>query len=264
MAKTLAPFDKYAAYSQSVQSPEEDVKILRRVYRELTGNEPHVMREDFCGAFALCCEWAKLGEDKRAIGLDIDPEALAYGRKNYLPLLDAKAQRQIKILKRNVLSPSLPSADIICALNFSYFIFHQRPTLLKYFSACRRSLRSGGLMMVDLFGGSECQEASIDTHRYPGLTYYWEQQNFDPINHHARFRINFKPKGGRLRKGVFTYDWRMWTIPEVRDLMIDAGFRKVDVYWEGTARDGTGSGKFHRRTKGEACDVWIAYVVASI
>jgi hypothetical protein len=53
----------------------------------------------------------------------------------------------------------------------------------------------------------------------------------------------------------------MWSIPEVRDVMLDAGFDDVAVYWEGTGRNGRGSGKFHRRERGESCSIWVAYVV---
>ncbi len=60
---------------------------------------------------------------------------------------------------------------------------------------------------------------------------------------------------------VFTYDWRMWSIPEIRDIMHEVGFRKTHVYWEGTAKDGSGDGNFTRVDHGEACQSWIAYVV---
>ena len=62
-------------------------------------------------------------------------------------------------------------------------------------------------------------------------------------------------------ENVFTYDWRLWTIPELRDIMTEVGFNKVIVYWEGTNRRGGGDGIFSPVEKGEACLSWIAYVV---
>lgn len=257
-------FDKYAAYAQSVQSPDEDARFLRLLYRNIRGEEPKVLREDFCGTFALCCEWVKLGDDKRAIGLDIDPEPLSYGKEQYLAALPLPAQKRVKTLERNVLEKQASKADIICAMNFSYFAFHQRQTLLQYFKSCRQSLRPDGLFVVDTFGGPQHGEPSLDTKRYPGLTYYFEQEHFDPINNRTRFSLHFKPKGGRARKRAFTYDWRMWSIPEIRDVMIDAGFKDVDVYWEGTGRNGRGSGRFTRKERGDSCRVWVAYVVGRV
>jgi SAM-dependent methyltransferase len=259
-----ASFDKYEAYARSVQSPREDARFMRLVYRNLNKNEASIMREDFCGTFALCCEWVKLDESKRAIGLDIDPEPLAYGAANYLSELSPSQQKRVKTVERDVLLRHTTKSDVICALNFSYFCFHERATLLRYFQACRHSLRQNGLFVVDAFGGPQCGEPSTDKKRLPGLTYFFEQENFDPINNRTRFSIHFKPKDGKTRKRAFTYDWRMWSIPEIRDVMLDAGFKGVEVYWEGTSRDGRGSGRFNRKAKGEPCQVWVAYVVGRV
>ena len=259
-----ASFDKYEAYARSVQSPREDARFMRLVYRNLNKSEPTIMREDFCGTFALCCEWVKLDETKRAIGLDIDPEPLAYGTETYLSELTPSQQKRVRTLERDVLVRYASKSDIICALNFSYFCFQERATLLRYFKACRQSLRPEGLFVVDAFGGPQCGEPSTDKKRLPGLTYYFEQENFDPINNRTRFSIHFKPKDGKTRKRAFTYDWRMWSIPEIRDVMLDAGFKEVEVYWEGTSRDGRGSGRFNRKAKGEPCQVWVAYVVGRV
>jgi hypothetical protein len=48
----------------------------------------------------------------------------------------------------------------------------------------------------------------------------------------------------------------------ISDVLIDAGFKTTKVYWEGTGRDGRGSGLYHPREKGESCQVWTAYIVA--
>ena len=84
------------------------------------------------------------------------------------------------------------------------------------------------------------------------------------LNNRARFYIHFKTPGGQKNMRAFSYDWRMWTIPELRDLMIDAGFRDVLVYWEGTAADGSGNGKYHRRKTGDSSQAWIAYIVGCV
>ena len=45
--------------------------------------------------------------------------------------------------------------------------------------------------------------------------------------------------------------------------LLEAGFRSTTVYWEGTNhRTGEGNGKFRPSSRGEACEGWIAYIVA--
>jgi SAM-dependent methyltransferase len=254
-------FSKHEAYSLAVQSPAYDVRFLRKVYREVRGAEPAILREDFCGTFALCCEWVKLGADKSAIGLDIDLDPLEYGKEHYLPELSPSQRNRVTPLERNVLSPTPQKVDLACALNFSYFAFHDRPTLLRYFTSARKTLRKNGVFIVDIFGGPDYGSSFVDKKKLPEFTYEFEQEFFDPISNTTRFRIHFTPHGKRRIKNAFTYNWRLWSIPEVREIMGEAGFKNCVVYWEGTARNGRGSGEFHRRERGESCRIWVAYVV---
>ena len=69
-------------------------------------------------------------------------------------------------------------------------------------------------------------------------------------------------KDEEKREKVFTYDWRLWTIPELRDALLEAGFRNVNVYWEGTTEDGQGDGEYFMAEKGEECQSWVSYLVA--
>ena len=152
--------------------------------------------------------------------------------------------------------------DIISALNFSYFVFKQREELKKYFNNCFKSLKSDGLLILDCFGGSQCQESNEEQINYGDFIYYWDQKNFDPISHHALFYIHYKKKGEKKRERVFTYDWRLWGIPEIEDLLKEVGFRKTHIYWEGTDKKGEGNGVFTRKKKGEECESWVAYIVS--
>ena len=132
----------------------------------------------------------------------------------------------------------------------------------KYFRKCLKSLKPKGLLILDFFGGSGCFEESEEAVDCGDFTYYWEHRNFDPISHRAVFDIHYKRKREKKRHRVFTYRWRLWMIPELRELLLEAGFRKTHVYWEGTGRDGEGSGRFTRREKGEECESFIAYIVS--
>ena len=62
---------------------------------------------------------------------------------------------------------------------------------------------------------------------------------------------------------AFSYEWRLWTLPEVQEILREAGFEDVVVYWEGTDEENDeGNGEWAIATVGEACPGWIAYIVA--
>lgn len=257
-------FDKYALYREAVQSPESDVRFIRKVYRDSRGKDPVSMREDFCGTFALCCEWVKLNSKHQSLGIDLDPEPIAYGQKNYLSELREDQQRRVRIKRGDLLKTKLDHADIVVAMNFSYFIFKKPEVLSRYFSNVRKSLRPGGVFLLDLFGGSLCYSPNEESSRKKGFTYYWDQESFDPITNNAKFAIHFKLKDRPKKRRVFTYDWRMWTIPELREMLIQVGFKRTHIYWEGTNAQGGGNGVFRRTEKGEDCQSWIAYIAAEV
>lgn len=254
------PFDKYDLYSKAVQSPEDDVKFYRRIYKEIRkGKKPKILREDFCAAGAISCEWVKLDKEHRSCGLDLDQEPMNYGRLHYVSKLSTDQQHRIALIKKDVLTPNLPSADIACAVNFSYFFFKKREVLKKYFENVYSSLNSNGIFVLDIFGGTQCTDEIEDKTVHKKFTYYWDQKSFDPVTHEAYFEIHFRYKNKKY-EGVFNYDWRMWSIPEIREIMLEVGFQDTKVYWEGTNSKGGGNGVFKPVVKGESCLSWIAYI----
>lgn len=257
------PFDKYELYGKAVQSAAEDVKFYRRVYKKSRkGKSPKVLREDFCGAGAITCEWAKLDRSHKSCGLDLDQEPMNYGRAHYVSKLSKEQQSRVALIKKDVLSPGLPSADIAVAVNFSYFFFKKREILKNYFENVYKSLNYDGIFVVDIFGGTQCTDAIEDQTKHKEFTYYWDQKSFDPVSNEAYFEIHFRYKRKKY-EGVFAYDWRMWSIPEIREIMLEVGFQSTQVYWEGTDRKGRGNGEFTAVEKGEACLSWIAYIAGN-
>ncbi|MFN3454512.1 MAG: class I SAM-dependent methyltransferase [Pseudobdellovibrio sp.] len=261
-APKALPFDKYKLYNSAVQSPETDVLFYQERYKEFFGKPKAglTLREDFSGGGAISCEWVKLNRTYRSCGIDLDEEPMQYGREHYISQLSKNQKGRVALIQKNVLDKGLPRADISVAVNFSYFIFKKRSMLQDYFKNVYQYLNHSGLFIVDIFGGTQCTGESTDRTPLKGFTYYWQQKGFDPVTNEAQFAINFKYKN-KMYKDVFTYDWRMWTIPEIKELMVNAGFDDVHVYWEGTARNGMGNGKFTRVTEGEACLSWIAYII---
>jgi SAM-dependent methyltransferase len=252
--------DKYDLYRRAVQSPDADVQFLQQAYRDSRGRKARVLREDFCGTFSICCEWAKLHREHRAFGVDVDQEPISYGVSHNLSALRPTERSRVTVLQADVLNPGLPHADIICAMNFSHFIFKDRSVMKSYFHNCLTTLNQDGVLIVDCFGGPACHSANRERNPKRGFTYIWEQTSFNPVTHEAQFDIHFKWKGGGLKK-AFSYDWRLWSLPELKEMMLETGFRAVHVYWEGSTRSGEGNGVFKRSNQGEECLAWIAYVV---
>lgn len=261
--KTLAKqADKYKLYQRAVQVPETEVKFFRRVFKRTYGRTPTTLREDFCGTAAVACEWVKRNKRHRAVGVDLDPEPLGWGREHNLEQLDEDARQRIELIEGDVRSVDEQKADIVAAQNFSYFIFNTRDELREYFAAARDHLEDEGLLVLDIMGGSEViEEDRRDLRAIKGAQYIWEHKRFDPISHQCRYEIHFRFKDGSLLK-AFRYDWRLWSIPEVRELLDEAGFAGSAVYWEDEDEDGDGTGTYRVRASAPADPAWICYIVA--
>ncbi|MCM2322646.1 MAG: class I SAM-dependent methyltransferase [Oligoflexia bacterium] len=262
-------WNKYAFYEQAVQTPARHIEMFVDMYRERHGKYARHLREDFCGTFALSCEWVKRNRRNTAQCLDLDPEPLAYGKRVHRARLSSEQKQRLSVLRRNVLSTTTPKADLIIGCNFSFFILKDRATLVSYFRHCLRSLRPGGMLILEMAGGPgmiEPMRERVPVYGRDGkrkYTYIWHQQQFDPITHDARYAIHFELGDGSRKNSVFTYDWRLWTLPEVQDAMREAGFPETFVYWE-TEHKGRGTGEYARTGHGDNAYAWIAYVAGAL
>ena len=258
-------FDRHALYEASVQGIEFDLDFAASVFRRLRKRSARVLREDFCGTAALSGGWVMRSPANVAYGVDLDPEPLGWARRHRLSRLNG-ADR-VHLVQGDVLHARVPRADLTLAYNFSFFVFKTRAKLLEYFRAARRGLREDGILMLGMFGGTEAIEAvrdtrripatqAVDGSRLPGFRYVWEQERFNPVTHDLFCSIHFElPNGRRLRRAL-TYDWRLWTLPEVRELLEEAGFRESRVY----ADVGDTEGVYHYRTSFENQRGWLALV----
>lgn len=254
--------DRYDLYQKSVQEPSCEIDFFDKAYKRLRGRKPVVLREDFCGTFAVSCEWVKK-RGRRAICVDIDPEPLAWGREHNLPELKPSARERLTILQQDVRTVGDEKVDVLCAENFSYWIFKTRDELRRYFEIARQNLADDGILVLDLMGGGECYiEESPDRRKLKGFHYLWEMTAFDPFTHHATHTIGFELKDGSRMERAFEYSWRFWTIPEIRELLAEAGFARSTVFWEGEDEDGEGNGEWEPAERGTCDPSWIAYIVA--
>ena len=259
---TAATADKHHLYERAVQSPEAEIQFIDRTFRAIRGRLPDVLREDFCGTAFLACTWVRSRLTNRSIGVDLDKPTLEWAITHNLSWLAPEERTRVELICDDVNGVRAGRADIIAAFNFSYYIFKTRPQLLKYFKAARRGLRKDGLFYLDCYGGYESQDVLTEPRKCAGFTYVWDQAHFNPVTSETLCHIHFSfPDGTKMNK-AFTYDWRLWSIAELRELLKEAGFTRSTVYWEGTDPRGEGNGIFRPTTKGEVCAGWVSYIIA--
>jgi len=261
-----ATADRHHLYELSVQCAEAEIDFVDKTFRRLRKRKAHLLREDFCGTANVCCEWVKRGDKRFAIGVDLDSEVLEWGRNNNLARLKRKQRERITLLQENVLEAKTEQPDIISAMNFSYWLLQDRGMLKQYFSNVLAALKDDGIFFLDAYGGYDSHKEIVEERAIydggAGFTYIWEQSKFNPITHNLVCHIHFAfPDGSRLQN-AFNYDWRLWTLPEVRDLLVESGFRNVTVYWQGWDKRGEPDGKFKPAIEAEADAGWICYLTA--
>lgn len=255
--------DRHTLYEESVQDPESELEFVSETFETLTGRPLKFIREDFCGTANTACYWVNDGKDHRAVGVDLDPEVLAWGRAHHLDALSSKQRSRIELVEGNVMSVDTPRVDALLAMNFSYYLFTTRESLRAYFERAREGLVDDGVLFLDAFGGYDAHRELEERTEYDDFTYVWDQASFDPIQHAMTCQIHFEfPDGSEIRR-AFEYHWRLWTLPEVRELLVEAGYSSVEVYWEGTDEEsGEGNGIYEPADTGDADAGWICYLVA--
>ena len=263
--KTMAErADRHVLYENSVQDVAEEYKFVSKTFRELRGRRPVSLREDFCGTASMCCEWVKHGKRNTAIGVDIDPEVLAWGRQHNLSRLKPDARLRVSLVQEDVTRVTSASpVDVVLAMNFSYQLFMTRKKLGGYFRKVRKALAKDGILFIDAFGGYDTCRELREKRKYKGFRYIWEQASYNPIDGRMRCYIHFGfPDGSKLKK-AFAYEWRLWGLPELRELLEEAGFSRVTVYWEESdQKTGEGTGVYSPATTGDADPGWVCFLVA--
>ena len=263
--KTMAErADRHVLYEKSVQDVAAEYSFVSKTFRKLRGRRPRHVREDFCGTASMCCEWVSRSKKNTAIGVDIDPDVLAWGRKHNLSRLKPDARLRISLLEEDVCQvKTAKPVEVVLAMNFSYQLFKTRKQLGNYFKAVREALDDDGILFMDAYGGYEAHQEIREKRKLKGFKYIWEQASYNPIDGSMLCHIHFTfPDGSKLKK-AFSYDWRLWSLPELRELLEDAGFSKVTVYWEETdPKTGDGTGVYSPATVGDADPGWICFLVA--
>jgi hypothetical protein len=216
--------NKHDLYELCVQSPKDLVPLLRAIH----GHDPKVLGEDFAGTAALSHLWVERAGCS-AIAVDFDEETLTRRGEH---------ERITKHLSdvREVSDP----CDLLFVGNFSIGYLHTRAELVEYLTHCHKRLEaSGGVFVCDTYGGESAFTLGgvHRAHPMPGgklCRYTWEQHAADPTTGMVTNLIHFRvERAGVIEfelEDAFVYEWRLWSIPELRDAMVEAGFRETQVY----------------------------------
>ncbi len=255
--------DRHDLYQKSVQDVAWEVEFLERVFQVRRGRTPLTLREDFCGTALTACEWVRRDRSHHAVGVDLDERVLAWAREHNITKLAPSAQARLSLLQADVLMVNTAPVDLLLAFNFSYWIFKERAELRRYFQQALKHLAPDGLFMLDAYGGFDAFREMRERQDLGRFTYIWEQAEYEPVSGQTTCHIHFAfPDGSRLKR-AFSYHWRLWTLPELREVLLEAGFSNATVYLEGTdEKTGEGNGIFAPVERGDADAAWIAYIVA--
>ncbi len=250
--------DRHQLYERAVQDAPFEADLVESILRR-HGRPARRLREDFSGTALFAAEWVRRGPLRTAIAVDLDPAVHRWARRHRLPALGDAASR-VRLIDADVRTSPGRSLDAIVAMNFSYSVFKTRADLGLYLRRARAALAPGGVVVLDAFGGFRAQKELVERRRIRGgVTYVWEQEAFDPITHEIRCAIHFEGPGRRRLRRAFTYDWRLWGIAELRELLAEAGFQAIEVLWD--VEKSASATRYVPRRGAKAQAGWLAYVV---
>ena len=245
--------DRHELYQTAVQRPVVMVGFIEELFEMVREREPIVLREDFCGTGFLSATWVRSASGREAIGVDNDPAVLAWGEAHHREPLGEDAEL-LELVCDDVMAVDR-RADAVVSLNFSHWVYKERADLLAYLRHAHACIEPGGVFVCDAFGGPLSMQPCLDERPFSEFQYQWEQVSFDPITANIRCAIHFKFRNGGVMKNAFEYDWRMWTIREMTEALVEAGFGELGVYFE--SEDG-----FIDDIEEVGYEAWVAYIVA--
>ena len=143
---------KLELYQHAVQHPAAEVGFLLRAYHHYHRAFPTKLKEDFAGGAAVASAFVALNENHRALAVDAHAQTVRWARQRAKRELGERAI-DLHLICADVLAVATPKVDVIAAMNFSTFIYHDRASLCRYFQHARRSLTAKGMLVIDAFGG---------------------------------------------------------------------------------------------------------------
>ncbi|KAJ1986765.1 hypothetical protein H4R33_003180 [Dimargaris cristalligena] len=227
------------------------------------GRRAQWLREDFCGTAVLCAEWNRHHVENQSIGVDIDPQVIAYARSHTfqdpglaervrlvtgdvltiddtLRQRSAKLERDCRVTANSTNTTTthpptvmpIPPVNIISCLNYSLFYFHRRTALVAYLRRCLTNLRPFGIVVADAFGGTRLYHdlPTSKFRRFGTFNYYFEYRSYDLMTNLGRYAIHFEFPDGSWIKNYFSYTFRIYSLLEIKEAMLEAGFHRVHIW----------------------------------
>jgi SAM-dependent methyltransferase len=253
--------DRFELYVQFFQNPTVEVERLRRICEATRITEAYRLREDFCGTAANCLAWVRAGANHTADGVDIDPEPLAWSRTRYLPTLSDDELGRLQLVEGDAIATETERVDVILAANLSFCVYKRRSELREYLSRCFQRLAPGGIVVLEICGGPEILLRGADRDDSDGVTAVWDQESINQLTNEAVSRIHFEFSDGTRLERAFTFDWRVWSTAELRELLHDSGFGTVRIFARCYATDGNLLPTTHERDHSYADTYWTVDVV---
>ncbi|GJM92494.1 hypothetical protein PR202_ga08970 [Eleusine coracana subsp. coracana] len=265
---------KFHLYQLSVQSPKGDISYLQKFFLMYVGGRvPLHLQEDFCGTALLSAEWIRTDARRTALGLDLDLESLEWCLENNLRKpKEARLVRQkfsdlvhgLHVNKDNVSSESDSSEQ-------SGFANPKCLAANSTMHAFNALSKRGGIFVMDVYGGTSSERKLRLQRKFPSFTYFWEQEEFDIISRQTRISLHFQAGKKQMLRHAFTYHWRLWSIPEIKDCLEEAGFKSIHVWIRempntqssGNAKEYNADRdvKYEESKRFNQGDAWNAYVV---
>nr|CAB3478909.1 unnamed protein product [Digitaria exilis] len=263
---------KFHLYQLSVQSPKGDISYLQKFFLMYVGRRvPLHLQEDFCGTALLSSEWIRTDARRTAIGLDLDLESLEWCLENNLSKIGADGYSRMLLFHGNVLQPKEARLvkqkfnDLVQGLDVNS---NNGANSKHAFNALSKR---GGIFVMDVYGGTSSERKLRLQRKFPSFTYFWEQEEFDIISRQTRISLHFQAGKKQMLRHAFTYHWRLWSIPEIKDCLEEAGFKSIHVWIRempntqsnGNAKEYNANRdvKYEESQRFNQGDAWNAYVV---
>ncbi|KAJ0972681.1 hypothetical protein J5N97_020640 [Dioscorea zingiberensis] len=184
----------------------------------------------------------------------------------------SESGKQVCSISSTMKQVVLPGRDIICAFNYSCCCLQRRRDLVLYFRHALHALsKKGGIFVMDVYGGTSSECKLRLQRKFPNFIYVWEQADFDIINRKTRISLHFHIGKKHVIRHAFSYDWRLWSLPEIKDCLEEAGFQSVHFWVRkmpntsdiGNAVEYSASYdlKYEEISSFQQEDAWNAYVV---
>jgi hypothetical protein len=252
--------DRFDLYELTVQSPSRLVPFLRAIH----GREPRVLGEDFAGTAVVSRAWVGLVDKGRAIAVDHDAEALSRASER-------DGVHAIVGDVRTATSAASDSADVIFVGNFSIGELHERTELVRYLRHARARMNANGIFVCDTYGGASAfRTGAVERSHYTPdgarIRYTWQQRRADPLTGEVENALHFRvERAGEIVQEItdaFVYHWRLWSLPELRDALAEAGFGASEVYSE--LADEPNGAVVHARTALDEHDAGETFILCVV